>query len=354
MRICYISRNYRQTNSAGSKAKSDIEDILDRMGAINIGLKRTSLQNPLRHFVRNLTGVVLAALRLRRGDILVLQYPLKKYYTFMCRCAHLRGAKVVTVIHDLNSFRSKRLTPSQEQKRLDHSDVIIAHNGKMQQVLNDYGVQHPILQLGIFDYLSPAGITQSRPMPHAGEPYSFFFLGNLNPASNSFVYDLTSALSAHPIHLYGNHLDEERFQRAAAGHEHLVSFHGYAKDFELMACNEGDFGLSWYGESLAFGKGKIGEYMAINNPHKVSLYLRCQCPVILWKHAGLADFIEKEGCGILVDSIDNLEGTLSAITPEQYNTMMDNVRRVSSRIASGYYFEHALQEALCTLGISRP
>lgn len=357
--IKFISRNYSQPKSAGGKAKSDIETTLMRLGARNIGLNRSTSRNKVIHFFRNLIGVIKACFLIQKGDTLVLQYPLKKYYAFCCNVAHWRGAKVITVIHDLNSFRSKRLTPEQERRRLDHSDVIIAHNEKMQQLLESYGLQHPIVRLGIFDYLSPDGIQQDRPsaqlapvspenskLKTQNSKLSFFFLGNMNPASNCFVYDLAALLQQHQMHLYGNHLDETRFQKSVQGHESLVTFHGYADDFGLMAHNEGDFGLSWYGESMIFGKGKIGEYMSINNPHKISLYLRCLCPVILWREAGLASFIEREGCGILIDRVDTIEETLSRITLEQYAEMMENVRRVAGRIASGYYFENALNEAM--------
>lgn len=40
-RLCYISRNYYNLTSAGNKAKTDNEDTLAEMGAINLGLPRT-------------------------------------------------------------------------------------------------------------------------------------------------------------------------------------------------------------------------------------------------------------------------------------------------------------------------
>ena len=40
-RLCYISRNYYNLTSAGNKAKTDNEDTLDEMGAVNLGLHRT-------------------------------------------------------------------------------------------------------------------------------------------------------------------------------------------------------------------------------------------------------------------------------------------------------------------------
>ena len=113
--------------------------------------------------------------------------------------------------------------------------------------------------------------------------------------------------------------------------------------------NKGDFGLSWYGESLTEGKGKIGEYMSYNNPHKVSLYLRCHAPVIISKTAGLASFVEDNGIGITVDSLCDIDTVLSGVTDGQYRQMKQNVMRVSERIASGYYFEHAFKRAVALL-----
>ena len=86
--------------------------------------------------------------------------------------------------------------------------------------------------------------------------------------------------------------------------------------------------------------------MSYNNPHKVSLYLRCHAPVILSKTAGLARFIEENGIGITVDSLTDIDSVLSSVTPEQYEQMRQNVIKVSDRLAQGYYFEHAFEKSL--------
>ena len=97
---------------------------------------------------------------------------------------------------------------------------------------------------------------------------------------------------------------------------------------------------------LRGGVGKIGEYMSYNNPHKVSLYLRCHAPVILSKTAGLASFVEENGIGLTVDSLTDIDAVLAAVTPDQYESMRQNVIKVSDRLAQGYYFEHAFRRAL--------
>ena len=141
MRNCYLSRNYKGVDGAGNKAKTDIERIMEEDGFVNIGLPQTRYTHTVLAFLVTLAGVLKAPFCLRKGDRLVLQYPLKKYFTFVCRMAHLRGAKVVVVIHDLGSFRRKKLTVEQEIRRLDHADYIIAHNEKMKRWLEEKRLQ---------------------------------------------------------------------------------------------------------------------------------------------------------------------------------------------------------------------
>ena len=139
--ICYLSRNYRGVDNAGNKAKTDIEQIMESHGFRNVGLKQTRYRNVVVAFCRTLFSVLKSILCLRKGDVLVLQYPLKKYYAFVCNMAHLRGCKVVTLIHDLGSFRRKKLTIPQEIARLDHSDCVIVHSERMRDWLLEHGGQ---------------------------------------------------------------------------------------------------------------------------------------------------------------------------------------------------------------------
>lgn len=49
---CYLSRNYKETNSAGNKAKTDMEAIMRAMGLRNVGLPQSRYRDPVRHFLR--------------------------------------------------------------------------------------------------------------------------------------------------------------------------------------------------------------------------------------------------------------------------------------------------------------
>lgn len=337
MRNCFISRNYKTVKSGGGRVRTDLEKIMTDMGFQNLGLQQSRHHNMVFDFFYTFTSVMKGVMSLHRGDTLVIQYPMKKYYEFVCDMAHRKGVKVVTVIHDLGCFRRKKLTVEREMERLAHSDALIVHNPTMHKWLKDHGYQGEMQIIGLFDYLSPAPITSKRQAPNASGEYSIFFAGSLTTKHNEFIYMLPEQLKGHKFYLYGAGFREDLAK------EELV-YKGFAADYELMENNLGDFGLSWYGESLTEGKGMIGEYMAYNNPHKILLYLRCNAPVIIGKTAALAPFIEENGIGICVDTLENLGEVLEKVTLEDYKRMQKNVKAMSDKIASGYFFRTAFTE----------
>ena len=81
MRNCYLSRNYKGVDGAGNKAKTDIEQIMESNGFVNVGLRQTRYTNSILAFLATLAGVLKLPFSLRKGDRLVVQYPLKKYHT---------------------------------------------------------------------------------------------------------------------------------------------------------------------------------------------------------------------------------------------------------------------------------
>lgn len=339
----YLSRNYRDTNSAGNKAKTDIEDIMADMGFRNAGSPRSFHHGSARAFLATLASVLKTPMNLRRGDILVIQYPLKKYFTLLCRMAHMRGAKVVTLIHDLGSFRRKALSPRHEISRLSNADYIIAHNASMRNWLLEHDLKKPVGELEIFDYLSASeGLSHSSPAP--GEAWVVNYAGSLAMRKNAFLYTLGSKLHDTRITLYGY-----GFSITDAAGADRFDCAGFTPFDRLIATAAGQFGLVWDGNSTAACEGAFGEYLRYNNPHKTSLYLRCNLPVIVWSQSAMAPFVKENGIGLCVDSLDNLDTTLAAVTSERYGAMAQAAAAMSHRLASGHYTRRALSEAIRSL-----
>lgn len=339
---CYLSRNYKGITSAGNKAKSDIEAIMSEMHYKNVGLKKTTYRNSIIAFLYTLAGVLKSPFCLHKGDNLVLQYPLKKYFALVCKLAHIRGARVIVIIHDLGSFRRKKLTIEKEIKRLNNADCIIAHNDKMKKWLELHDCKAKILTLGIFDYLSE---TKATEQPSIERPFNVIYAGALAKRKNTFIYNLGKHLGNFKLNLYGSGFEAEN----AEGIEH-IRYMGFVQSDQLIATANGHFGLVWDGASIDGCTGDFGEYLQYNNPHKTSLYIRCEIPVIIWRKAALASFVEREQIGLCIDSLAELDTLLQKLSIEEYKAMKERTKIISRRLAEGHYAKQAITAAINELG----
>ena len=253
--------------------------------------------------------------------------------------AHLRGCKIITLIHDLDSFRRRRLTIPHEISRLNHSDSIIVHRERMKNWLHENGIKANLEVLGVFDYLSDR---QSSGKNLAASHPRVLFVGALSTFHSDFLYKLGRSPRSFDMVLYGNGFEPDKF-------EGQVDHKGYTRSDDLIATAEGEYGLVWYGSSLEGGVGPEGEYLQYNAPHKLSLYIRCGLPVIIWKKAALASFVEENGIGICVSSLLDLDAIITQMTKESYNALRMNVAKVNERISQGYYCKEAIQKAYAKL-----
>ncbi len=334
----FISRNYKHLDNGGGIAKSDIDITLENLGYQNIGLRRSFYHNNLVHGIRNFIGLQKAMMSIHRNDAIVLQYPMKIGFDRICKKAHQRGAKIICLIHDLSSFRNKSLTPDEEIKRLNATDVLLTHSHMMRQWLSEHGCKVKMIDYEIMDYIHGESGAPHEPVDRN---YSLYYVGNVSFKTHPYLRKLAEIMPDRDIYLYGTHPELEEIAKYPNLH-----YMGIVSDRQIIKSHMGDFGLSWYGESLDSGEGRIGEYMAYNNPHKVSLYLRCNSPVIVWSGAGRAEFINKEKVGITIDSLTTLDDRLKEVDDKEYRLLTDNARKINAKLKSGYYLDKALSQAI--------
>lgn len=332
---CFFSRSYSTNTIAGHKAKGDIEDILLKSGVKNIGLPQKILKRKISSFFYNLISILKMCILINKENELIIQYPLKKYYIFCCFIAHLKGAVVTTIIHDLGSFRRKKLTIEKEIKKLSNTDKLIVHNKNMNKWLLDKGFSKPMINLEIFDYLSKNKAKEIK-MP-SDHKFNIIYAGNLSIIKNNFLYKISSYIIPNFLTLYGNGFDLSKIEN-----KNNISYKGFMPSDSLIKNTQGHFGLVWDGENLDGCVGDWGHYLQYNNPHKTSLYIRCHLPIIIWEKAAMADFVKKEHIGITIDSLKNISSILNNISTEEYNQMENNVIKISTRLANGYYTKKAI------------
>lgn len=318
-----------------NKAKIDIDEICRRNGFVNL-TKLNFGNGGIGRFLTKIVSVANVLLKLKKGDILLLQYPMKKTYKTACRLAHLKGAKVVTIIHDLGAFRRKKLTPAQENRRLALTDFLIVHNRVMHTYLREQGYKGGIHDLEIFDYLSNES-PALYDTPHT--PWRIVFAGDLRRWRNEFLYKLGTCTSNWAMDMYGKGFEEENPSPN-------VHNHGFTQSDQFIKTVNGDFGLVWDGDSLDECAGSWGEYLKINNPHKTSFYLRAGIPVIVWSKAAMATFVKEKNVGIVIDSINELDKKLANISIEEYESMRKSVSIIGKKLSEGYYFMEGVNKAV--------
>ncbi|MDR1089555.1 MAG: galactofuranosyltransferase [Prevotella sp.] len=342
MRRVYISKNYPGISNGGTKGKRDMERIMDGMGFINIGCRPTFTKNKILGFLYTLRSVIVGLFNLKKGDYLVLFYPFKKYYSFICNIAHFKEAKLITLIYDFGYYRRKRVTREEEKKKLSKNDYLLVVNKYMKQELLDQDYKMPIGIFHLWDVLSDSPETKPIEKNELSNPVEVIYAGGLKPGLHDFMYILDREC---PPRNYKYTIYGTRFIPGQITHTGKIQGLGFVPTDDIIKTTTGDWGLVWYGNSIGEIDGAYGEYLRLTTSHKPCTYMRCHIPVISWSQAAFADFVREHNVGICIDSLNQLDEILSELSQEEYDIMKNNAIEVSNKLEQGYYFKTAYLEA---------
>ena len=337
-----IVGDYGDDFHAGPKAQNDIAVVLDRMGVERIVVGRTHFGGPIGRLLNRLLWFARCRLiraKLPRKTTVIMQCPTAAWSKSAALCVlnervkARKDLRLVTIVHDIASLRvgdgpmaEKRLN-AEEERLFALFDKIVVHNEQMKRALIERGVPADrLVPLEIFDYLIP-GFEPERTRSKSNE---VIIAGNLAPDKTVYLKRLKDVPGVE-WKLYGPNFDS-----AAVGGPN-VHYAGCCSPDELPSKLEGAFGLVWDGLSIETCSGAYGEYTRINNPHKLSLYLASGIPVIVWREAAVARFVESHGVGVVVDSLNNLDSFLNGISEAAYDEMLRNSLAVSEKLRTGYF-----------------
>lgn len=323
----YLKEFYAKEKHAGSKARLDAEKIMIEAG-----------YHPF--FQNNDSN----SITLTEKDILVLQFPLLWHSLkalILTKLLRKRQFKAYLLIHDIESLRNRSIKSFQDVKYaflhffqnktvLERVDGIIAHNAKMKDVLVQLGIpEKKIISLEIFDYLIP-----HFEVKKTYEKRTVLVAGNFDIKKAKYARQLPDNPE---FSIFGINFEEENLPKN-------VHYKGAFSPEELPYYLEGGFGLVWDGDSPYTCSGMFGEYLKMNNPHKASLYLATGFPIIVWRQSALADFVSKNNCGILVDSLFEIAETLKSIQKKDYQELIENSKKIGEKIRQGYFLKTALEK----------
>lgn len=200
----------------------------------------------------------------------------------------------------------------------------------MKDVLVQLGIpEKKIISLEIFDYLIP-----QYEVKKTYEKSTVLLAGNFDIQKTKYARQLPENPE---FSIYGINFEEENLPQN-------VHYNGAFSPEELPYYLQGGFGLVWDGDSPHTCSGTFGEYLKMNNPHKASLYLASGFPIIVWRQSALANFVKKNNCGILVDSLFEIADILGSISKEEYAELINNSKKIGDNIRNGYYLKTALDK----------
>lgn len=343
-----------QQKHAGGKARKDIGELFEREGMEHIDIlvnneKRidAGLFRKIRYHMHSLHQWIRQTKDLKKGDALYVQFPIEDHFIFQGLFFYLlkrKGIRVIFLIHDLpllremmrdnQSAKEKIRVWAEERLALKQCSRIIVHNYRMEKYFRKLHIaQDKLIKLRIFDYLVPDWDEQKASRRVLDRSMPVMIAGNFDRGKAGYVYQLPAECD---FHLYGIHYDGPK----NASKRYIGSFLPEDLPYEM----QGSFGLVWDGDSSETCSGVYGKYLQINNPHKTSLYLASGIPVIIWEKAALADFVKKQGVGLTVKSLHDLNHALESLTQEDYRAMLANVKKLSGKLRSGYFTKKAIDQ----------
>lgn len=336
-RLKYLSENLMDAFHAGSKARQDIESILNgRYLPLSVMIKQRGRQ-PILQKIIELFSVnnFENAFRLwneSRDKVVVMQYPFDaNRLIYFVLCNMLRYRTGILFVHDIDSLRDMgRFTLRDELAVMNSARVVVLHNDRMIEKLRGLGLCTKVVNLQLFDYLLP----EEPPHTNFQLGRDIIFAGNLG--KSTFLTQIPSKLMNIHFVLYGIGLP------ATVQNNINVTYRGSFSPEEIPYKLKGNFGLIWDGTSFFSCDGSVGKYMQYNNPHKLSLYIAAGLPVVVWEKAAIADFVEKYNIGFTVSSLYDLEKRIESVSEPMYMEYRENIKKLQAKVCKGFFTKRAL------------
>ena len=341
----------KNADTASSKPRLDAQIIAEKMGFKSIvlynfflGIAASSLwikilyNTKILKFVNNFL-FFFQALRLYfiKNSILFLQYPFfnKKIVSILKTLK--KNNKIILLVHDLESFRSYEQR-STEIGTFNLADVLIVHSTGMKEILQENGCTSPMVILEFFDFLSDFQACK----PIESNYIKVLYAGNLT--KSKFISGLNSFPTKDnhvSFYLYG------RYDESLKTND-VIEYKGVFNNDHIDHV-EGNWGLVWDGESVNTCSGTNGEYLKLNAPFKLSLYLALGIPVIVWSKSAMAEYVKNYNLGICVDKLKDIEEYILSLVPHQIDKLEKNIKEFSQKVKSGEMLTKAVRKSLSIL-----
>jgi len=314
--------------NAGPKAPRDIIQIVQKNYYAKSKVYLCS-DSKFRRFQERIKKLyLLYFILLGNRELSIIQYPFIKSKKIVKKL----GKGNILLIHDLNSIRYHR---GDETDVLDSYRYIIVHNERMKQYLIERGIDSKkLFVLELFDYCCNFEASKNTKEVDFKQ-LKIVFAGNLIPAKAPFLYQLDSKKMNYILNVYGVGIQDDINEK--------IKYKGSFLPEELPSNLDGNLGLVWDGNKDETDENEgFKNYTKYNNPHKLSCYLAADLPVIVWKKAAIADFVQKYNVGYVINDVEEI----STLDFSDYFEKKQNAKKIGERVRNGFYTKRVLDVIL--------
>lgn len=249
-----------------------------------------------------------------------------------------KNAQVIPLIEDIDVLRTitDRKIIENEILRLKFSKVIISQNYVMSDYIKMYLKKCNTVNLEILDFISEK--IKNRTNVHKGNKWVITYGGNLSYSQSGFIYNLPQYDNI-KFYVYGVNVNEDLLPE-------YIAYRGFFEANECVNKLDGDWGLVWNGETLYIDENNLkSQYYNYVCPHKLSMYLLCGMPVIVYENSAMAKYVKNHDCGIVIKNIEQIPEIINQISNERYISILENVYKVANELSKGLNLERAIIEA---------
>lgn len=324
-----ITHRLKDAPNASSKARRDVETIAE-----SEGWKILVLKTGKKQFFQTMYSLISLFFSLPKKSNVVIQYPIGCLFTnllieVICR---LKLAKVILLVHDLESYRFKGKFSLLEKFCIEFSSVIIVHTSRMRTLLSKFFPNKMYYELIVFDYLIFGNTLVLEEEKRSG--LNVVFAGNLE--KSLFINKLKENFTIEDVKfsMYG---------LPPIKSENCVDYCGCFDPNEPKILG-GMWGLVWDGDDIDTCSDYLGQYLRIISPHKFSLYITMGLMPIVWSESAMSSFVETENIGISVSSLKEIPHLLGGLTDADVQLKKKNVKLLSGKLRNGLMLKSLLRE----------
>ena len=274
-----------------------------------------------------------------KDSIVFLHYPCNYLDTIIIEILKStkvnRQNKIVTLVHQLNSF-TYDFNLYNDIEFLNGSDYVLVHTNDMGRLLKKNGLKSETIPINGFDYYVDGELKEEKEREE-NDKYSIDYICD---SKSDEDYLLNGFNRMRMKNYYVNYYSAERGVGGELAPVTDIRYLGKVDYKNLYKEMCGDFGIIYPVCNMRLSDEKS---LKLFTSVEETIYILNGMPLIVFSDNPNASFIKKEGIGIVVNSLDDIDETLGHLSNRRYNEMKRKVIRIRDKYTRGFYIKRAME-----------